>query len=44
MWLDVLCWIDCGWSSNECECCVCEPSVHLSVPAIDFVYVVVCQK
>ena len=30
------------WSSKECACCVCDPSVHLSVPSIGFVYVFVC--
>ena len=25
-------------------CCVYDPSVHLSVPSIDFVYVFVCRK
>ena len=24
------------WSSKECTCCVCDPSVHLSVPSICF--------
>ena len=28
--VDVLCWIDRIWSSKECACCVCDPSVHLS--------------
>ena len=27
----MLCWI-------ECACCVCDPSMHLSVPSIGFVY------
>ena len=27
------------WSSKECACCSCDPSVHLSVPSICFVYV-----
>ena len=26
-------------SSKECACCASEPSVHLSVPSIGFVYV-----
>ena len=26
-------------SSKECVCCACDPSVHLSVPSIGFVYV-----
>ena len=38
MWVDVLCWIDRVWSSKEYACCVCDPSVHLSVPSIGFVY------
>ena len=37
MWVGVLCCIDLVWSSNECACCVCDPSVHLSVPSIGFV-------
>ena len=28
----VLCWIDSVWSSKECACCACDPSVHLNVP------------
>ena len=32
------------WSSKECMCCVCDPSVHLSVPSISFAYVFVCRK
>ena len=39
MWVEVLCWIDHVWSSKECACC--DPSVHLSVPTIGFVYVFV---
>ena len=38
-WVEVICWIDRVWSSRECACCVCVPSVHLSVPSIGFVYV-----
>ena len=30
-------------SSKECACCACDPSVHLSVPSIGFVYFV-CRK
>ena len=26
-------------SSKECACCTCDPSVHLSVPSVCFVYV-----
>ena len=38
MWVEVLCWIDHVWSSKECACCACDPSMHLSVPSICFVY------
>ena len=41
---EVLCWIDRVWSSKECAWCVCDSSVHLSVPSIGFVYVFVCRK
>ena len=44
MWVKVLCWIDHVWSSKECACCACDPSVHLSVPSIGFIYVFVCRK
>ena len=44
MWVEVLCWIDRVWSSKECACCACDPSVHLSVRSIGFVCVFVCQK
>ena len=40
----MLCWIDRVWSSKECACCVCDPSVHLTVPSIGFAYVFVCRK
>ena len=30
------------WSSKECACYACDPSVYLSVPSIWFVYVFVC--
>ena len=30
----MLCWIDRVWSSKECACCACDPSVPLSVPSI----------
>ena len=43
-WVEVLCWIDNVWYSKECVCCACDPSVHLSVPSIGFVYVFVCRK
>ena len=36
MWVEALCWIHRVWSSKECAC---DPSVHLSVPSIGFVYV-----
>ena len=41
MWVAVavLCWIDRVWSSKECVCCACDPSVHLSVLSTGFVYV-----
>ena len=39
MWVEVLCRIGRVWSSKECVCCACDPSVHLSVPCIGFVYV-----
>ena len=41
---EVLCGIDRVWSSTECACCACDPSVHLSVPSICFVCVFVCRK
>ena len=44
MWVEVLCWKDCVWSSKECVCYVCAHSVQLSVPSIRFVCVFVCQK
>ena len=44
MWVEVLCWIYHVWSSKECGCYACDPSVHLSVPSIGFVYVFVCRK
>ena len=44
VWVKVLCWVDHVWSSKECACCACDPSVHLSVPSIDFVNVFVCRK
>ena len=33
----VLCCMYRLWSSKECACCACDPSVHLSVPSIGFV-------
>ena len=39
MWVELLCWIDRVWSSTECACCPCDPSVHLSVPSRCFVCV-----
>ena len=44
MWVEVLCWIDRVWSSKECACCACDPSVHLIVPSIGFVCVFVYRK
>ena len=44
VWVEVLCWIDRVWSSKQCACCSCDPSVHLSVPSIGFAYVFVCRK
>ena len=44
VWVEVLCWIDRVWSSTQCVCCACDPSVHLSVPSICFVCVFVCRK
>ena len=44
MWVEVLCWINRVWSSTECACYACDPSVHLSVPSICFVCVFVCRK
>ena len=35
----MLCWIDRVWPSKECAYCVCDPSEHLNVPSIGFVYV-----
>ena len=29
---------------KECACCACDPSVHLSVRSIGFVYGFVCRK
>ena len=37
--MEVLSWIDHVWSSKECLCCACDPSVHIDVPYIGFVYV-----
>ena len=34
MWLEVFCWIDHVWSSKECMCCACDPSVRLDAPSI----------
>ena len=36
VWVEVLYWIDCAWSSKKCACCACDPSVQLSVPSIGF--------
>ena len=40
--MEVIGWTYRVWSSNECVCCACDPSVHLDVPYIEFVYVCVC--
>ena len=40
MSVELLCWIDRVWSSNECACCACDPSMYLSAPSIGFV----CRK
>ena len=32
------------WYSKECAYYACDPSVHLSVPSIGFVYIFVCRK
>ena len=29
---------------KACVCCPCDPSVHLSVPSIGFVFICVCLK
>ena len=42
--MEVLCWIDRVWSSKQCVCCACDPSVHLDVLSIGFVFVCVCRK
>ena len=42
MLVEVLCLIDRVWSSKECVCCACDPSVHLDVPSIGFPCL--CQK
>ena len=42
--LEVPCWIDGICSSKECVCCACDPSVHLGVLSIGFVYVCVYRK
>ena len=44
MCVEVLCWIDHVWPSNECACCACDPSVHLNALSIGFVYVFVCRN
>ena len=37
--IEVLCVIDRVWSSKEYVYCACDPSVHLDVPSIGFIYV-----
>ena len=44
MCVEVLGWIDSVWTSKECACCACDPSVHLSVPSIGPDYVFVCRR
>ena len=44
MWVEMLCWIDSVWTSKECVCYACDPSVHPDVPSIGFVYVCVWRK
>ena len=45
MWVEVLCRIDRVWSFKLCVCCVCsDPSVHLDVPSIGFVYAFVWRQ
>ena len=39
VWCGWRCWIDRVWSSKVCAGCACDPSVHLSIPSIGFVYV-----
>ena len=43
MWVEVLCWKDRVWSSKECLCCICDPSVRLDAPSI-CLFVSVCRK
>ena len=42
--LEVVCLIHRVLSYTECACCAYDPSVHLSVPSICFVYTFVCRK
>ena len=44
MWVEAFCWIDRVWSSTECACGACDPSVKLSIPSICFVCIFVCRK
>ena len=44
VWVEVLCWIDRVCFTKECACFACDPSVHLSVRYIGFVYVFVCRR
>ena len=37
-------WIDHLWSSKECVCCACDPSVRLDAPSICFFCVSTCRK
>ena len=44
MCVEVLCWIDRVWSSKECVGSACDPSVHIGIPSIRFIYVFECRK
>ena len=46
VWLAFCCWtlrMCLVWVEMFCACCSCDPSVHLTVPSIGFVYVFVCR-
>ena len=40
----MLCGIDHVWSSKECMCCACDPSMHIDVPSISYVCYCVFRK
>ena len=44
MWVEVLCWIDRGWSCKVCVCCACDSSVQVDAHSICFVSLCVCRK